>query len=102
MMDVAVPSDPDPQHGPGGGVMGRPKLWPRLAALGRAVPSAFGAVRTEQAARRPLPLREVVAQGYRVRLDLSRQVLGIDVAEDTNFDDCQDRVVPIAPTLPAS
>jgi len=55
--------------------------------------------RTAQPAGKPV-VREIQAQGYRVRLDLSPQVLGIDIREETIYDrPAKIDEDPISPTL---
>jgi len=49
-----------------------------------------------------MPIRELDDQGYHVRLDLSRQVLGIEIPEDRSFDQSEGDQAPIAPTLEIS
>src|SRR5262249_4495085 len=46
-----------------------------------------------------MPVREFDDQGYHVRLDLSRQVLGIGIPEDRDYDERKAVEAPIVPTL---
>lgn len=66
-----------------------------LVALGilfEAVPAGAGK-----------PIREVVDQGYRVRLDLTGQVLAVSIPQDLGFGSADARAeAPIAPTLQGS
>lgn len=48
----------------------------------------------------PTPVRELDVQGYHVRLDLSRQVLGIKIPDDRVYGERGVVETPIAPTLP--
>jgi hypothetical protein len=49
------------------------------------------------------PIRECSAQGWRVRLDLSRQVLELEVPEsEQGFRRGKDEAIPLQPTLPAA
>jgi hypothetical protein len=51
-------------------------------------------------AKLPAPTRAIVAEGYRVELDLNSQVLGIDVPEERGFGQQQkSEEAPISPTL---
>jgi len=57
---------------------------------------------TDTALATPVPVREIEAEGFRLRLDLGPQVLRLSVPEHTEFDDEGGRAeAPISPTLAA-
>jgi hypothetical protein len=47
----------------------------------------------------PAPVRELVAEGYRIRLDLGSQVLRLSIPDDRDFGEGRPTEAPIAPTL---
>jgi hypothetical protein len=50
-------------------------------------------------ARAQAPVREVLDQGFRVRLDLSRQVIDVSIPDDHGFGDRGNAQAPISPSL---
>lgn len=69
-----------------------------LLVVAFAVLSALPIARASEAP--PVgPSRDVEEKGYRVRLDLGRQVLALDVPEDLDFRASEPMEAPISPTL---
>lgn len=72
--------------------------FPRAIRL--ALPIGFASTLMAAApAEVRMPVREFDDQGYHIRLDLSRQVIGIEIPEDQDNDPRGSTEPPIAPTL---